>query len=91
MTIKSIFVTFLHLVVADILRCQGTAEIRKLHIGGLYPFTGVNNGRQSSMKGDLIQQAVTMAVEDVGKKGILPGYQLQLHVNDTQVIAQTKS
>lgn len=77
--------TFLHLVAANILRFQVTRAIQTLHIGGLYPFTGLNNGRQSSMKGDLIQQAVTMAMKDVEKNAILPAYQLQLHVNDTQV------
>ena len=37
------------------------------------------------MKGELIQPAVSMAIKDVEKKVILPGYRLQLHVNDTQV------
>ncbi|KAL9965837.1 hypothetical protein ACROYT_G029691 [Oculina patagonica] len=84
MIMRSIFVTFLYLVVANILRFQVTQAIQTLHIGGLYPFTGLNNDRQSSMKGDLIQQAVSMAVKDVEKKDILSGYQLELHVNDTQ-------
>lgn len=37
------------------------------------------------MKGELIQPAVSMAIEDVEKKAILPGYRLQLHANDTRV------
>lgn len=78
--------TFLCLVVANIFRFQvQTLAIQTLHIGGLYPFSGLTNGRQSSMKGELIQPAVTMAIEDVEKKAILPGYRLQLRVNDTEV------
>ena len=83
---RIIFVAFQYLVVANIFRFQvKTLAIQTLHIGGLYPFSGLTNGRQSSMEGELIQPAVSMAIEDVEKKAILPGYRLQLHVNDTEV------
>ena len=83
---RSIFGAFLSLVVVNMFRFQvKTLAVQTLHIGGLYPFGGLSNGRQSSMKGELIQPAVSMAIEDVEKKAILPGYRLQLHVNDTQV------
>ena len=83
---RIIFVAFQYLVVANIFRFQvKTLAIQTLHIGGLYPFSGLTNGRQSSMEGELIQPAVCMAIEDVEKKAILPGYRLQLHVNDTEV------
>lgn len=82
---RSIFVAFLSLVVVNMFRFHVTLAVQTLHIGGLYPFSGVSNGRQSSMKGELIQPAVSMAIKDVEKKVILPGYRLQLHVNDTQV------
>ena len=82
---RSIFVAFLSLVVVNMFRFQVTLAIQTLHIGGLYPFSGLSNGRQSSMKGELIRPAVSMAIEDVEKKAILPGYRLHLLVNDTQV------
>lgn len=83
---RSIFVAFLSLVVVNMFRFQvKTLAVQTLHIGVLYPFSGLSNGRQSSMEGELIQPAVSMAIKDVQKKAILPGYRLQLHVNDTQV------
>ena len=83
---RSIFVAFLSRVVVNMFRFQvKTLATQTLHVGGLYPFSGLSNGRQSLMKGDLIEPAVSMAIEDVEKKAILPGYRLQLHVNDTQV------
>ena len=83
---RSIFDAFLYLVVASLFRFQvKTLAFQTLYIGSLYPFTGLRTGRQSSMKGELIQPAVSMAIKDVEKKAILPGYRLQLHVNDTQV------
>ena len=83
---RSIFVAFLYLVVANIFRFQvKTLAIKTLYIGGLFPFSGLTNSIESSMKGDLIQPAVSMAIEDVEKKAILAGYRLQLHVNDTRV------
>ena len=85
---RSIFDAFLYLVVANIFRL--TLAFQTLYIGGLYPFTGLSTGRQSSMKGELIQPAVSMAIKDVERKAILPGYRLQLHVNDTQVGGQLR-
>lgn len=83
---RSIFVAFLYLVVANIFRFQmKTLAIKTLYIGGLFPFSGLTNSTESSMKGELIQPAVSMAIEDVEKKAILSGYRLQLHVNDTRV------
>lgn len=81
-------VTFLYLVVANIFTVQETLALQTLHIGGLFPFSGLANGRQTSMNGELIQAAVTMATADVEKKAVLPpGYKLQLYVNDTKVSA----
>jgi len=89
---RSIFDAFLYLVVANMFRFQvKTLAFQSLYIGGLYPFTGLSTGRQSSMKGELIQLAVSMAIEDVEKKAVLPGYRLQLHVNDTQCRADHAS
>ena len=85
MTTQSVFLTFLYLLVAHGAKCQGAlAQRTPLHIGGLYPFGGLTEGEES-MKGDLIQPAVNMALKDIESKAILPKYQLQLHVNDTQV------
>lgn len=83
---RSIFVAFLYLVVANIFQFQmKTLAIKTLYIGGLFPFSGLTNSTEYSMKGELIQPAVSMAIEDVEKGAILPGYRLQLHVNDTRV------
>ena len=85
MTRRYLFLAFLYLAVAN--NCQyhaKTLALQVLNIGGLFPFGGVSE-REVSMNGDLIQPAVNMALKDIEDKGILPGYQLQLHVNDTQV------
>ena len=82
----SILVTFLYLEVAKIFMAQETFALQALHIGGFFPFTGLSNGSKSSMKGEFIRAAVSMAIEDVEKQKVLPnGYSLQLHANDTKV------
>ena len=82
----SILVTFLYLEAAKIVIVQETFALQTLHIGGFFPFTGLSNGSKSSMKGEFIRAAVSMAIEDVEKQKILPnGYSLQLHTNDTKV------
>lgn len=81
----SILVTFLYLEVAKIFIVQETFALQTLHIGGFFPFTGLSNGSKSSMKGEFIRAAVSMAIEDVEKQKVLPnGYSLQLHANDTK-------
>ena len=42
------------------------------------------------MKGELVQPAVSMAIEDINRLGVLPGYRLKLHSNDTKVRRQEK-
>ena len=86
---RSLSLAFLYLTVASNLQYHLIWAIPKLHIGGLFPFSGVGD-EGVSMKGDLIEKAVEMAIHDVQSKDILPGYQLQLHINDTRV-RQTKS
>ena len=80
----SLSLAFLYLTVASNLQYHLIWAIATLHIGGLFPFSGLG-GNGVSMKGDLIEKAVRMAIEDIQIKGILPGYLLQLHINDTQV------
>ena len=80
----SLSLAFLYLTVASNLQYHLIWAISTLHIGGLFPFSGLG-GNGGSMKGDLIEKAVRMAIEDIQMKGILPGYLLQLHINDTQV------
>ena len=80
----SLSLAFLYLTVASNLQYHLIWAISTLHIGGLFPFSGLGDDGVS-MKGDLIEKAVRMAIEDVQSKGILPGYRLQLHINDTQV------
>ena len=43
------------------------------------------------MKADLILPMVNMAIQDIESKDILPGYRLQLYVNDTQVREMVKA
>lgn len=82
--------TFLYLAVAYNSHYQGTLALQRLHIGGLFPFGGLQE-TEISMKGDLIEAAVNMALKDVEDKNILPEYKLQLHVNDTQCRADHAS
>ena len=85
MTTQSFFLTFLNLFVAHSAHYQGAlAQQAPLHIGGLFPFGGFTEGEES-MKGDLIQPAINMALKDIESNAILPRYQIQFHVNDTQV------
>lgn len=73
---QTILLTFLNLTVAF--------ALQTLHIGVLLPFSGLTE-REKSMKGNLIQPAVYMALKDIESQAILPEYHLQLHINDTQV------
>ena len=78
---------FLYLAVASSFQHQLIQALQTLHVGGLFPFSGLSDSEEIFMKGDLIQTAVNMAVNDIQDQDILPGYQLQLHINDTQVRA----
>lgn len=86
MTRGRIFFTFLYLAVANSLYSKETLALQTLHIGVLVPFD-VTNERDKRMKADLILPMVEIALEDIERKALLPGYQLELHVNDTQVRA----
>ncbi|XP_044180693.1 gamma-aminobutyric acid type B receptor subunit 2-like [Acropora millepora] len=83
MTRGRIFFTFLYLAVANSLYSKETLALQTLHIGALVPFD-VTNERDKRMTADLILPMVEIALEDIERKALLPGYQLQLHVNDTQ-------
>lgn len=83
MTRERIFFTFLYLAVANSLYSKETLALQTLHIGVLVPFD-VTNERDKRMTADLILPMVEIALKDIERKALLPGYQLQLHVNDTQ-------
>ena len=56
-----------------------------IHIGGLFTLSPVR-GREAFASGEMVRRAASMAVNDINNKPeILPGYQLKLHANDTQV------
>lgn len=86
MTSRCIFFTFLYLAVANSLYSKETLALQTLHIGALVPFD-VTNERDKRMTADLILPMVKIALKDIERKALLPGYRLQLHVNDTQVRA----
>ena len=86
MTRGRIFFTFLYLAVANSLYSKETLALQTLNIGVLVPFD-VTNERDKRMTADLILPMVEIALKDIERKALLPGYQLQLHVNDTQVRA----
>lgn len=61
---------------------QHDGQLKKLHIGGLFPISGTGGW----LGGQGCLPAVKMALEDVNKaKNLLPGYELVLHQNDSQV------
>lgn len=86
MTSRRIFFTFLYLAVENAIYSKETPALQTLHIGALFPFD-VTNERDKTMRADLILPMVKIALEDIERKAPLPGYRLQLHVNDTQVRA----
>lgn len=73
MTRRSFCLTFPYLAVAYNSHYQGILALQRLHIGGLFPFGGLQE-TEISKKGDLIEAAVNMALKDVEGKNILPGY-----------------
>ncbi|XP_068685324.1 gamma-aminobutyric acid type B receptor subunit 2-like isoform X2 [Montipora foliosa] len=80
---QSVFFTFLHLVAVTTVHFKEASALQTLHIGAFFPFN-VTNAREETMKADLILPMVNMAIKDIESKDILPGYRLQLYVNDTQ-------
>lgn len=64
--------------------CDAAArvELSELHIGGIFPIAG-KGGWQG---GQACMPAARLALEDVNdRKNLLPGFQLTLHSNDSEV------
>jgi hypothetical protein len=58
----------------------------ELHIGGIFPIAG-KGGWQG---GQACMPAARLALEDVNNKNdLLPGFQLNLHSNDSEVSTKT--
>lgn len=65
-----------------ILSTYNTANGDELHIGGIFPIAG-KGGWQG---GQACMPAARLALEDVNKKAdLLPGFNLTLHFNDSEV------
>lgn len=62
--------------------CAFVVALKELHIGGIFPIAG-KGGWQG---GQACMPAAKMALEDVNNQdNLLPGYQLTLHSNDSEV------
>lgn len=73
---------FIQLVIFSFILSTYNAQGDELHIGGIFPIAG-KGGWQG---GQACMPAARLALEDVNRKtDLLPGFNLTLHFNDSEV------